>query len=52
MMWSKGYAAEETMVAFERAADLAELTEGADGRFAVYFGRWAARLLRGEFREA
>jgi hypothetical protein len=52
MMWWKGYAAEETMVAFECAADLAALTETADGRFAIYFGRWAARLVRGEFREA
>jgi hypothetical protein len=51
-MWSKGFAAEETKVAFSRAVDLAATTNYFSERFAAGYGHWAARLIGGECREA
>ena len=52
IMWSKGFAAEETKVAFSRAAELAATTDYFPERFAAGYGLWAARLISGECREA
>jgi predicted ATPase len=52
VMWSKGYAAEETEAAFARATELAAQAESASERFAAYIGQLASHLWRGEFRQA
>ena len=49
VMWSKGYAAEETKAAFARARELAASTESAAERFVAYFAQWAGSQTRGEF---
>ena len=41
MMWSKGYAAEETKAAFARARELTAGTENPAERFVAYFAQWA-----------
>ena len=50
MMWSKGFAAEETKVAFARAGELAGRTDSFLERFAALQGEWAASCTRGELR--
>ena len=50
MMWSKGFAAEETQAAFARAGELAERTDSFLERFAALQGQWAASCTRGELR--
>ena len=52
MMWSKGFAAEETKAAFARAAELAETTNDFSERFAALHGQWAAAITGGELRSA
>jgi predicted ATPase len=61
VMWSKGFAAEETRAAFVRATELATGTESAPERYslyfgheryALYFGQWTMHLVRGELRDA
>src|SRR5208282_3541964 len=47
MMWSKGYAAEETKTALARAAGLAERTDDFSGRFTALTGQFAAAGTRG-----
>ena len=49
MMWSKGFAAEETKAAFARAGELAG-TDDFSERFAVLQGQWAAACTRGDLR--
>ena len=49
MMWSKGYAAEETKAAFARARELTAGTENPAERFVAYFAQWAGSHTRGEF---
>ena len=49
MMWSKGYAAEETKAAFARARELTAGTENPAERFIAYFAHWASSQTRGEF---
>jgi class 3 adenylate cyclase/predicted ATPase len=52
MMWSKGYAAQETKLAFARARDLcADITDPAE-RFPTYYGLWVGSLMRGELASA
>jgi predicted ATPase len=52
MMWSKGYAAQETKVAFARARELcADITDPAE-RFPTYYGLWVGSLMRGELASA
>jgi class 3 adenylate cyclase/predicted ATPase len=52
MMWSKGYAAEETRAAFARVRELAGGTENAAERFPAYYARWVRSHFRGEHRQA
>ena len=52
MMWSKGFAAEETKAAFARAAELAGRTDDFSERFAALSGQWAAAVTGGELRSA
>ena len=43
MMWSKGFAAEETKAALARAADLAAKSDDFSERFAAAYGQWTWR---------
>ena len=52
MMWSKGFAAEETKTAFARAVELAARTDGFSERFAACHGQWTLEIARGELRSA
>ena len=52
VMWSKGFAAEETKAAFARAAELAERTNDFLERFAALSGQWGAAITGGELRSA
>jgi class 3 adenylate cyclase/tetratricopeptide (TPR) repeat protein len=52
VMWSKGFAAEETKAAFTRATDLAVNAGDFAQRFAAAHGQWTLALLRGELRSA
>jgi predicted ATPase len=48
VMWSKGYAAEETKAAFVRAQELTASIENPAERFVAYFAQWAGSPTRGE----
>jgi class 3 adenylate cyclase/predicted ATPase len=50
IMWSKGYGADETKVAFARAGELAARTGDASQRFAAYYADCVGSLVRGEYR--
>jgi predicted ATPase len=52
MMFSKGFAAEETKAAFARAAELAATTDDFSQRFAAAHGQWTFALVRGELKSA
>ena len=52
MMWSKGFAADETRAAFARAAELATNDSSFSERFAAAHGQWIVALLRGELSAA
>jgi hypothetical protein len=52
MIWSKGYTAEETKVAFARAAELAGKIGEFSERLMALHGQWAATLVGGELRSA
>ena len=52
VMWSRGYAAEETEAAFARARELAGGAEGAAERFVASYAQWVRSYLRGELRQA
>ena len=52
VMWSKGFAAEETKAAFARASELAANTDNFAARFATGHSQWASAMLRGEQRRA
>ena len=52
MMWSKGFAADETRAAFARAAELATKDSSFSERFAAAHGQWIVALLRGELSAA
>jgi predicted ATPase len=51
LLWSKGFGAAETKVAFSRAKELAADTAGAE-RFPAYYGLFIGGLLRGELASA
>jgi hypothetical protein len=51
-MWSKGFAAEETKVAFARAAELAAKSGDFSERFAAAHGQWTMAHVRGELTSA
>jgi class 3 adenylate cyclase/predicted ATPase len=48
VMWSKGYAAEETKAAFARVAELATETGDGEALFETYYSRWGRSIFRGE----
>jgi tetratricopeptide (TPR) repeat protein len=50
MLWSKGFATEETSAAFARAAELAATSPDFSARFAAAHGQWALAAMRGELR--
>ena len=52
VLWSKGYAADETKAAFERTSALAAHAELPAERFSALFGRYLWSWTRGEFRAA
>ena len=52
VMWSKGFAAEETKAAFARATELAAKSDDFSERFAAAHGQWTMALVRGELRSA
>jgi tetratricopeptide (TPR) repeat protein len=52
MMYSKGFAAEETKAAFARAAALAAKNDDFSQRFAAAHGQWTVALVRGELKSA
>jgi len=52
MMWSKGYAAEETKAAFRRAQELGTSTDKSDERYITYYGQWGVNLLSTELSAA
>ena len=51
MLWSKGFAAEDTKVALAHAAELAGKSDGFAERFAACRGQWTICLARGELRD-
>jgi predicted ATPase/class 3 adenylate cyclase len=52
VMWSRGFAAEETQAAFNRAQELATGVGDSAERFVTYYGQWAGRLLRADLEGA
>jgi len=52
MMYSRGFAAEETKAAFARATELAATTGDFSERFAAAHGQWTLALVRGELKSA
>ena len=52
VLWSKGYAADETKAAFERTSALAARAELPAERFSALYGRFLWSWTRGEFRAA
>jgi class 3 adenylate cyclase/tetratricopeptide (TPR) repeat protein len=49
VQWGKGFAAEETRAAFERAGELAAVAPGNSEYWALMYGRFTSPLMRGEF---
>jgi predicted ATPase len=52
MMWSKGYAAEDTKAAFARAAEFTERTDNFSDRVVALQGQFSAAATAGELRSA
>jgi class 3 adenylate cyclase/predicted ATPase len=52
VLWSKGFAAEETETAFARAAELEGNADNSSKRLAAYDGQCSVLLFRGKSREA
>jgi class 3 adenylate cyclase/predicted ATPase len=52
MMWSKGFAAEETKTAFARAAEFAGPVEDASTRLVAYYAQCLRGMVRGEYGQA
>src|SRR5271163_100082 len=52
VMWSKGFAAEETKAAFARAGELATETGNEEAPLDAYFARWGHNLWRGDLGSA
>jgi class 3 adenylate cyclase/predicted ATPase len=49
VQWGKGFAAEETRAAFERAGELAAAARGDSEYWTLMYGRFTHPLMRGEF---
>ena len=52
VMWSKGFAAEETKAAFARVGELATEIGDAEARLDAYYARWVHSFFRGELGSA
>jgi class 3 adenylate cyclase/predicted ATPase len=52
VMWSKGYAAEETKAAFARVEELAIEIDNAEAPLDAYYARWVHNLWRGALGSA
>ena len=52
LAWSRGFAAEETKIAFTRAQQLASGATDAEDRFAPYYGLWLGSFTRAELHDA
>ena len=52
MMYSKGFAAEETKAAFARAAEFAGPAEDASTRLVAYYAQCLRGMVRGEYGQA
>jgi class 3 adenylate cyclase/tetratricopeptide (TPR) repeat protein len=52
LLWSKGYAADETKAAFKRTSALAARAELPAEQFSALYGQWLWSWSRGEFRVA
>jgi class 3 adenylate cyclase/predicted ATPase len=52
VMWSKGFGADETKAALDRAQEIAAATQDPVEQVAAYYGRWAWSIVRGELRSA
>ena len=52
VMWSRGFGADETKAALDRAREIAAAAQDPVERVAAYYGRWAWNLMRGEYRSA
>ena len=52
LVWSKGFAADETRAAFERTGDLATRAEFPAERFPALFGQFLSSLMHGDIRSA
>jgi class 3 adenylate cyclase/predicted ATPase len=52
VMWSKGFASEETQAAYARARELAAKVDDPAERFATYYGQWANTSMRSGFAAA
>ena len=52
VMWSKGYAAEETKAAFTRVAGVAAKSDDFLERFAAAHGQWTSAMMRSELNSA
>jgi predicted ATPase len=48
LIWTKGWDAPETILAFERARELASRVEDTSERFSAYYGLWVGHLRRCE----
>ena len=48
LLWSKGFAAEETKIAFGQVVEISGAAPTADERFAAYYGQWANSFIRSE----
>jgi predicted ATPase len=51
-MWSKGFAADETLAAYARARELAAEGAADEDRYAIYYGQWLGLQNRGELRQS
>jgi predicted ATPase/class 3 adenylate cyclase len=52
VMWSKGFAAEETDAALARAGELAAQAESNAERYTIFYAQWLRTFIRGELTSA
>jgi tetratricopeptide (TPR) repeat protein len=52
VMWSRGFALEETKTAFARAAELAATSDDFSQRFTAAHGQWTVAFIRSDLRSA
>jgi hypothetical protein len=52
MMWSKGFAADETLAAYSRARELAAEGRANQDRYSIYYGQWLGLLNRSGLRQS